>query len=72
MDPIRALLSKAQNLARPGQAWNTQAGSYAGGTAHAGVVQGAGSYVTWSGTTATVHTRLLLGVTGHGLGSELS
>ena len=29
-------------------------------------------YVTWSGATATVHKRLILGVTGYGLGSELA
>ena len=73
MDSIRAILSKAQSLARPGNNWNTQAGSYPGqGLGHGAVVVGPGAFVTFSGTTATVHTRLLFGVTGQGLGSELS
>jgi hypothetical protein len=29
-------------------------------------------YVTWSGAVATVHKRLIIGLTGYGFGSELS
>jgi hypothetical protein len=73
VDHIRALLNKAQSLTRPGNTWNTQAGSYPGqDLGHAAVVAGPGTHVTFSGTTATVHSRLLFGQTGQGFGSDLS
>jgi len=72
MDQWRAIIGKAEQALRPGRNRDPGAEGFARpatfGPAGVGY---ANQYVTWSGTTATVHTRLLLGVVGHGLGSEL-
>ncbi len=61
---------RIQSLLAPGRAGDPGAG--ATGAGPQGRQAPVGMYVTYSGAVATVHTRLLLGVLGHGLGSELS
>ena len=72
MDSLRALIGKVDNLARPGAQFNTQAGAYPALSVGSAVNAGGGSYVTWSGTSATVHTLLIFGWAGHGFGSEFA
>jgi hypothetical protein len=69
MDQLRVWSGKVQRLVRPGHAGDAQAGTQTG--AGHGVMVPVGEYKSWSGLTSTIHTRLLLGITGHGLGAEL-
>ena len=73
MNGIKVIMTNVQNLVRPGGAWGVQAGDYNGGGAgHPAVVSNSGDYVTFSGNTATVHTRIKFDMPGHGFGSEFS
>ena len=72
MDSVRAVVGRALSVARPGQGWNTQASAYSADGSAPDAIGGHGTqYVTWSGTSATVHKRLVAGVAGYGFGSEL-
>lgn len=68
MDPARALTSRTVELVRPGRGGDVGTGTFPGG----GIATSphALSYVTYSGATATVHRRIALGISGHGLGRE--
>jgi hypothetical protein len=69
---MREILGKIERAARPGRAGQGMGDSYApGGQQTAGQVQ-APCVVSWSGTTPTVHMRILLGIPSHGIGAELA
>jgi len=70
MDPITAFTGKIEDLVRPGAHGNTMADGRA--MLGPGVAAQGGVYVTWSGTGATVHRRILFGIASHGIGAELA
>lgn len=65
---IRALLGKAERDARGARAGDAQGTSFPGG----GALESTPVYTVWSGTAATVHRRIVLGIPNHGIGAELS
>lgn len=74
MDVIRAFVGKTEELARPAHGGDTQAGAYPDELGLAGMTVNATppSYVTWSGTSATVHRRIVFGLASHGIGAEFA
>lgn len=69
MRPLELIQRDAmQSVVTPGRVGDASAQGR--GTA-VGVAARAPDYVTYSGATATVHKRLMLGLSTHGLGSEL-
>ena len=73
MSSIRAFSGKTEILTRPGHSGDAQAESFKDmnvGSAEQ-IIQR--DYVTWSGTTATVHHRLMFDTSGnHGFGAEFA
>lgn len=71
MDSVIAAVSKAEASVKPANAGNMQAAAFPGTHVGAANTDILGQYLSWSGTACTIHTRLLLGSSTHGLGSEL-
>lgn len=74
MDSIRAFVGRTQELARPAHGGDAQAGGQPEELGLAGKVAGSRppTYVTWSGTSATVHRRIVFGRPSHGIGAEFA
>lgn len=69
MRPLDVLQSeRAQAATSPGRVGDASA---SGRSAPVGVTARVPQYITYSGATATVHKRLMLGLSNYGLGSEL-
>lgn len=70
MDTVTRIVQRAQQSARPGHVGD--AGSMYPAEASAGpAIAGLSpTYITWSGTTGTIHRRFLFNVASHGFGAE--
>lgn len=69
MRPLELLQNeRAQAVVAPGRVGDASA---SGRGAPVGITARVPQYVTYSGATATVHKRLMLGLSNYGFGSEL-
>ena len=72
MDFVRAFTGKTLATVRPGHGANPMAEGFKPGMDGAALRTHEGGYVTWAGTSATVHLRLMFGVASHGFGTEFA
>ncbi len=70
MDPVRAFAGKSARMVQPAREGHAQADGRAyDATAFGQRLEGA--YAAWSGTSMTLHRRLMCDVSGHGCGTEM-
>jgi hypothetical protein len=69
---MREILGKIERASRPGRAGQGMGDSYSEGAGQTAAQVQAPCVVSWSGTTPTVHRRILLGIPSHGIGAELA